>query len=270
MSVIAPPGAADIVADRTQARQVAMHLDVVDLLEFYRGPRGRLVREILRASIHDLWPDTPGQRLAGIGYATPYLRPFMSGAERVIALMPGAQGVTPWPPREPNRAALVMEAMFALPDASIDRALLVHCLEMADNPREVLREVWRVLAPGGRMLVVVPNRTGLWARTDATPFGYGRPFSRGQMSHLLRDVLFSPLQWREALMMPPVLKRPRSGTARAWERVGNRVWPAFCGVFLVEAEKQLYQGVSARSKRASAFEPVFVPQGALSTRIRIR
>jgi len=243
-----------------------MHLDVVDLLEFYKLPLGRVVREAVQAKILDIWADAPGHRVAGIGFATPYLRPFMAKAERVIALMPGPQGVAPWPRNEPNRAALVPEAMLALSDASIDRALLVHSLEMADNPRDVLRDVWRVLSPGGRILVVVPNRTGLWARTDSTPFGFGRPYSRGQLTHLLRDVMFSPLEWREALMMPPLFKRPRRATAKAWERIGGKLWPAFSGVIMVEAEKQLYQGVTARAKSSRQLRPIFAPQGAFSTR----
>ena len=56
----------------------------------------------------------------------------------------------------------------------------------------MLAEVWRVLTPGGRLLVVVPNRAGLWARMENTPFGYGRPFSRKQLSRLMRDMQFSP------------------------------------------------------------------------------
>ena len=245
-----------------------MHLDIVDLLEFYKRPLGRLVREIVRSKVLDIWPDTPGDRVAGIGYATPYLRPFMANAERVIALMPGPQGVTPWPRKELNKAALVPEAMLALPDSSIDRALLIHSLEMAHNPRDVLRDVWRVLSPGGRMLVVVPNRSGLWARIDSTPFGHGRPFSRGQLSDLLREAMFSPLEWREALMMPPVFKRPGHTTAKAWERVGGRLWPAFSGVIMVEAEKQLYLGVTATAKRTRHLRPIFAPLGAISTRDR--
>ncbi|MEM1047574.1 MAG: class I SAM-dependent methyltransferase [Pseudomonadota bacterium] len=243
-----------------------MHLDVVDLLDFYRLPLGRIVREVVRSKILDVWPNATGDRLCGIGYPTPYLRPYLDEAERVIAMMPAPQGVAPWPRKEPNKVALVLEDMFALPDSSVDKALLVHSLEMAHNPRDVLREVWRILTPGGRILVVVPNRSGLWARMDSTPFGYGRPFSRGQMAGLLRDVMFAPVAWRQALMMPPVLKRPRNATAKAWERLGARVWPAFSGIIMVEAEKQLYQGVTAETAASRRLNPLFAPQGALSAR----
>ena len=91
-----------------------------------------------------------------------------------------------------------------LTDAAVDRILLVHALEMSADPAELLREVWRVLAPGGRLLAVVPNRRGLWARMDTTPFGHGRPYSRSQITQLLRETWFTPTGWGEALYVPPI------------------------------------------------------------------
>ena len=82
--------------------------------------------------------------------------------------------------------------------------LLVHALEVSDDPAELLREMWRVLTPSGRMIVVLPNRRGPWARADNTPFGHGRPYSRSQMTQLLRETWFTPAAWSEALHMPPI------------------------------------------------------------------
>lgn len=60
-------------------------------------------------------------------------------------------------------------------------------------------QIWRVLTPGGRMIVVVPNRAGVWARVEHTPFGHGRPYSRGQLRELLSETQFLPVHWNEAL-----------------------------------------------------------------------
>ena len=144
--------------------------------------------------------------------------------------------------------------------------LVVHSLEIASNEREHLREIWRVMAPGGRLMLVVPNRQGIWARSVGTPFGYGRPFGRTQLTALLREAMFSPLGWTEALAVPPFRGRSWMSTGETWERVGRMLWPAFAGVLIVEATKQLYQGLpareAARGRLKPAFRPALIPPGA--------
>ncbi len=242
----------------------AMYLDVVDLRAFYASHLGVVARRLISRRLAKRWPSLAGECVLGMGYATPYLEDLAGDAERVLALMPAAQGVVTWPLEGPNRTTLVEDDALPLPDASVDRALLVHCLEMAANPRDHLREIWRVLAPGGRVVLVVPNRSGIWARSEKTPFGHGQPYGSGQLTGLLRDAQLSPLGWSEALAVPP-LRGPwvRSGTT--WERVGRTLWPAFAGVIIVEATKQVYQGVGVRQRRSrlkSALRPAWIPPGA--------
>ncbi len=242
-----------------------MYLDVVDLRAFYSARLGIIERRLIAMRLSERWPTLAGESLVGIGYATPYLRHLGQGAERVVALMPAAQGVVNWPGEGPNATALVADDALPLSDASIDRVLVIHGLEVAVSAHEQLREIWRVLAPGGRVLIVVPNRSGIWARLEATPFGYGRPFSKTQLTVLLRDAMFSPIGWTEALAVPPFRHRPWLRTGLAWERIGRVLWPAFAGVVIVEATKQLYQGVPARSRAPRlrpAFRPALIPPGA--------
>ena len=220
--------------------------DVVDLGAFYASRPGLVAQRMIRRQIRALWPDTRGQSVLGLGFATPYLRPFRDEAERVIAIMPAAQGVIPWPRDEPGLVALADEAELPLAEGSIDRALLVHAVECSDQSRAMLREIWRVLAGGGRLLVVAPNRRGIWARLERTPFGHGHPFSPAQLSRLLRDSLFSPLRSASALYVPPSASRAMLRFAGAWEGFGGRWGLPFAGVLLVEASKQVY---AAQPKR---------------------
>jgi SAM-dependent methyltransferase len=239
-----------------------MYLDVVDLRAFYGDRLGRIARRLVAERIRRCWPSVAGDRVLGIGYATPYLADFAREAERVMAFMPAAQGVVNWPAEGPNAAALVADDALPLPDAAVDRVLAIHCLEMAENARDHLREIWRVLAPGGRIIIVVPNRRGIWAHVEATPFGYGTPFTKSQLTALLREALFSPLSWSQALAMPPFSRRFWLRTGANWERFGNGAWPAFAGVILVEATKQLYQGIPALKRtriRQPAFRPALIP-----------
>ncbi|MFM9861939.1 class I SAM-dependent methyltransferase [Pseudoxanthobacter sp. M-2] len=241
-----------------------MHLDVSDLIAFYDTPLGRISRQLVGARLGALWPRVGGMRVLGLGYAGPYLQPFQAEAERVLAVAPAATGVTAWPGDGRQRVCLAAEDQLPLPDAAVDRILLVHALEVAEDPERLLRELWRVLAPGGRILAVVPNRSGLWARAETTPFGTGRPYSRRQLDRQLSDALFSPAAWDEALFLPPWPRRFLMSSARAWERVGKRAWPAFGGVLLVEAEKRMWMGIPA--KRKSRRVPVLVPVPAAVAR----
>ncbi len=239
-----------------------MPLDVVDLRNFYAEPLGQVARRVLGAAVAERWRGSGGSVL-GIGYATPYLDPLREGAERVLAFMPEVQGVVNWPAEGPSATALAISTMLPLPDQSIDRILLVHALETEESPRELLSEVWRVLSPGGRMIAVVPNRRGLWARMDTTPFGQGLPYSRSQLTGVLRDSLFSPVFWGEHLYMPPIPRRVFLSSATAWERIGAGLSLPFSGVHLVEATKLLYRPVTVRkTQRVSRMQPVFVPAGA--------
>jgi SAM-dependent methyltransferase len=176
--------------------------------------------------------------------------------------MPAAQGVLKWPTARPTLASLVDEFSLPLPDAVADRILLVHALEMSDDPAGLLREVWRVMAPSGRMIIVIPNRRGVWTRTDTTPFGHGRPYSRSQITQLLRQTWFTPTAWGEALFMPPFAVGWFLRSALAWEKAGATLSLPFAGVHIVEATKQVYRVIPARRERVRLIprlEPVLVP-----------
>jgi SAM-dependent methyltransferase len=239
-----------------------MFIDVVDLRNFYAQSLGVVARRFVGEGIRAHWTGLRGDRIAGIGYTTPYMGLFREDAERCLVFMPASQGVVKWPSNQPGLAALVDETELPLTDSAVDRVLLVHALEMADDPIRLLREVWRVLSANGRLLAVVPNRRGLWARMDNTPFGHGRPYSRPQITRILRETLFTPKGWGEALFVPPVPRNWFLRSAGAWERAGPTVLAPFPGVHIVEATKQAYRAIPVRrEKRALVprLEPALAP-----------
>lgn len=243
-----------------------MHLDVTELSAFYLTPLGRIARQLVSSEVRSVWPDARGDRVVGIGHATPYLRPFLGEAERVIALMPAAEGVLHWPPEGPSVTSLVYEDRLPLPDSSVDKILIMHLLEVTKDPAEVLREVWRVLVPSGRVLAIVPYRAGAWARAEATPMGLGRPFSRSQLSRLMDDCWLDTVNVRRCLYVPPSRKRFILGSANAWERVGRRVVPRFAGLVAVEGRKTLSRGIPARPRKLADLVPALTPVPKPATR----
>ncbi len=237
-------------------------MDVVDLRDFYAQRLGVVARRFIGRGVRRRWTDVRAQRVLGVGYPTPYLGLFREEAERCLAFMPSSQGVVKWPMASPALAALVEEGEMPLPDGAIDRVLLVHALEMTRDPAQLLREIWRVLASGGKLLAVIPNRQGLWARMDTTPFGHGRPYSRSQIVHLLRETWFTPIGWDEALYVPPIARGWFLRSAFAWERTGATLSAPFAGVHIVEATKQVYRAIPVRRDKkrlVPALEPNLAP-----------
>lgn len=231
--------------------------DVVDLRDFYLTPLGQVARRMIRRAVRIVWPDLRDMRLLGLGYATPFLSALSAETERTVAVMPASLGVLDWAPDGRNVVALADEGELPFADYSIDRVLLVHQLETSDEVRPMLKEIWRVLAGGGRLLVVAPNRRGIWARLDGTPFGSGRPYTVSQLSQLLRDEQFTPTGSHAALFVPPSERRIVLRSAPAWERIGKRWFPTVAGAVLVEAAKQIYAKPTAvrAPRRRLVYQP---------------
>jgi SAM-dependent methyltransferase len=244
-------------------------MDVVDLREFYAGPLGSAARRMIVRPIISRWPKLRGARLLGLGFAQPYLDVLSRETERTLAFCPARLGACRWPETgDLVKSCLVDEAELPLMDSSVDYALIIHGLELAEDFQGFLNEIFRVLTPQGRALFVVPNRRGLWARFDSTPFGHGRPFSRGQLNRMLRDAQFSPLSWSHGLFMPPIQARFMVRAGPAIERLGLSFSPAFAGVLMVEAVKQVYAIPPGKRVRrlVPQMKPVMRPVPALSTR----
>ncbi|NBT31770.1 MAG: class I SAM-dependent methyltransferase [Rhodobacteraceae bacterium] len=218
-----------------------MHLDVVDLRNFYyRSVLGRAAQKVVRDQLVALWPEAKMQTVVGYGFAVPLLRPYLGQARRVIGLMPGPQGVMPWPAGAQNVSVLCEEGAWPLDTGIVDKLVVMHGLETSEDPTAVFDECYRVLGPGGRGMFVVPNRAGIWSRSDRTPFGFGRPYSMGQLEAQLRSHGLIPERTLSTLYQPP-------STHRAWRRFAPLIetfghnMPVFAagGVLMVEVSKQI-------------------------------
>jgi SAM-dependent methyltransferase len=225
----------------------AMVADTHMAAEFYGTAQGAVTGRVLRERLVGLWPDMRGQAVLGIGYAAPYLRLWRDQARCCIALTPAQMGAARWPAGAANLSLTAEEDALPFPDLVFDRVLLVHGLEAADNARRMLREVWRVLKDDGSLIVVVPNRSGMWAYLESTPFGQGQPYSAGQIGRLLAASLFRVERRDSALWMPPSRRRLILRGAPLFERTGRRWMPGLGGVTITEAVKDVYAAMPVRA-----------------------
>ena len=219
-----------------------MHLDVQTLNNFYYSTRlGQFAKRKLQESIQKLWSQPFGGQILGFGFAPPVLSPFLSRSNQMLCLMPGQQGVMSWPSDVRNCSVLVEETSWPIATGSIERLLILHGLETSEKLKDLLQEIWRVLSPSGKVIFVVSNRSGWWARSELTPFGQGRPYSIRQLTSQLNANRFEIEHCVTALYAPPLERLHLVKAGKLLEDLGERFAPRFgAGVLLVEASKQIY------------------------------
>ena len=211
-----------------------MHLDVVEIRDFYASALGARVRHQISMKIHQHWPSGDGLDLAGVGYASPYLRAFFKQSRQVAAFHPAGQGGLIWPAEGPLRSVIVDEDMFPLADDSFDRIIEIHGLEFFSDVEMHLKEVWRIMRPEGRLLL-----------------GNGQPFSRGQLRDLLIRSWFRPLSIEPLVHFAPFDTKLKLTASPAVERIGSKIWPRFSGMLMVDAIKEVAQPIRPKGLKAS-------------------
>lgn len=230
--------------------------DVVSLKQFYSTPLGESARTCIEKSIQAFWPRAAGDTLLGIGFPTPYLDEHIGSGAPVVICMPAAQGAVYWPVGKSNCVFLGSEAQLPIKEASVNRVLLVHCLEHTEQLTWLMQEAWRVLMPGGRVLAVAPNRLGAWSRSPRSPFGYGRPFSMMQMRALFSEQQFTVLRTRSALFTPPLYWQWLWRISDKIEMLGTTLFRPLGGILLLEAEKQVYAAIRQPATVRKAYSPM--------------
>ena len=240
-----------------------MNFDIADIHKFYQTRLGQTACRYIGYKIAQFWPDKVDDVVVGYGYATPYIDRYRQSASRVLGLMPCSQGAIPWPEHKANLVALTQSDCLPLLDNSVDRVLMVHALEHSDNPSQLLRDAWRILVDGGRLLIVVPNRRGFWARNPLTPFGHGKPYSGRQLYGLMEKSLFTPYKPKYALFAPPLNSKVLFQFSDSFERLGSIWVKKWGGVTLMETCKQI---ASLTSESPYSWHPsIFVPTPSTST-----
>lgn len=229
--------------------------DVIELKHFYNSSLGHIVQSRLSRTIKACWPKTTNACILGLGYAIPYLEYLLDPTNHLCGLMPTAQGVMHWPHDQKNVVALSNETSLPFGDNMFQHILVIHALEHTDHVEEMMEECWRVLAPNGRIIFCVPNRQGLWSRSENVPFSYGHPYSLNQMLRLLRHAMFVPLLTRYTLFIPPVQSRLMQNCEGSIEKLGSWLFTPFGGMLIIEAEKQVFGALTERVRKQRFYIP---------------
>ena len=147
-------------------------------------------------------------------------------------------------------ALLARTESLPLASNSVDGVVLHHALEYARDPRSAIREVTRVIRPGGRLLVCCFNPASLWAvsslRRRMTTVSSVRLNEWLAVLGFVREGKAHYLHYRATLNLK--LSHPRWRAVRRWL---NRSQMPFGGVYLTLATKESL----GRIPKSRAFVP---------------
>ena len=240
-----------------------MHLAVSEIQDFYLETElGLITSQFINDAIEGMDSfivrnKTEKEVLIGYGYSTPYLKTLVRNSSEPMYLMSEHQGTFAWLQSGCNRTMLVEETQWPLESEKAHIVIMVHGLETCENPNDLLTEAWRALVPEGYLLVVVPNRSGFWARSDLTPFGNGRPYSLSQLARLLGANRFQITVTQAALFYPPSSKRFFLKSSALLERIGKKyATRVMGGVIIMLAKKQIHAPTTLKIR-----ETIKVPLG---------
>lgn len=238
-----------------------MWVDVERLYEFYATSLGGVVQNTVTSPLEALWRDTRHETVVAFGYGLPFLETFHDRCNRVLYLMPAPLGVCHWPQGGANLTCLCPVDIIPLPDCSVHKILLIHSIEFAPDARALLREAWRVLIPGGEVILFVPNRRGMWASSPTNPFGDGQPYSGRQLFALAESACFFPLKPTYHLFHPPMNPFLSGGAQETIENFGQKWLKKIGGLVMLQAQKKVIANVKERTP--SLGRRIFTPEGLI-------
>ncbi len=178
---------------------------------WYRGRR-RVLSRVIDAL--DLPPDA--QILdAGCGSGRNMVELAPRGEVTGIELSPTSVAVA----RARNVGEVVEGSVEELPfpDHSFDFAVCLDVIEHLDDDLRTMRELRRVVRPGGRLLVTVPAYPSLWSSHDVVNH-HRRRYTRSTLLHVARESGWEATRTTHfnALLLPAAM------AYRWWERLSHQ------------------------------------------------
>ena len=218
-------------------------MDIAKIHRFYKSPLGKWVSSLVRDKVKTddvsdvLW----------LGYGQEFRRPTDIWGITEANLDLSLEGH--------SNLLFYQSDLFPFAANSFNKIVVLHGFEFSKDPVNFLHNIWDALEGEGEFHMIVPNRSGFWARGEKTPFGEGRPYSLNQIYKLLVQTGFSVINAEHCLYTPPSANKLSLSIAPHYEWLGHKLNLPFGGLIYTRCKKEIF-----RPKMVKETQKVFAVQ----------
>ncbi len=220
-----------------------MYLHFLNYQNFYNSSIGNLLSQHLEFKLKKYCYLYNNQNIGCFGYSIPYLN-FLKNYNIILSCCYSKKMGIPNENISNTNKILIDEDKIPFQDSFFDHMFLIHYLENTYNTKLSLREIWRTLAPEGKLYLIIPNKKSSWYLSDKSPFSSGNGFSKKQISNLLNDSFFE-IDTIERLVYFPnkdlfFIKKHKD----LIDKFGSLFFKYFNGVYLCIVKKKIYASIA--------------------------
>ncbi len=220
-----------------------MYLDYLNYQKFYDSSIGKLLSNHIQNQLKKYCYLYDYQNICGFGYCYPYLN-FLKGFKISVSYCYSKRmGVSDESIVKGNKI-LIDEEKIPFQDSYFDHVFLIHYLENNYNTKVSLREIWRSLAPEGKLYIIIPNRKSSWYLSDKSPFSSGNGFSKKQISDLLDESFFDIQNIERLVYFPNTNIKFIINNNTLIEKFGSILFKYFNGLYFCVAKKRIYANIN--------------------------
>ena len=228
-----------------------MEISASTILDFYNSQLGKIVELETANNLLKAINKHQAKKICGLGYTYPYLDFLKESYPQALfhEMSPDFLGSI----KKENlsfKQEVVDEYCLPIEPSTIDIMVFSHILELVERPETVIEEAWRVLKPNGILISIVPRRAGLWTRYDNNPFGYGRSFSKKQLTYLLNPFFYLDGS-SYYLYTPPWKNFANYRLSPLVEKIGPITVPFLSGLKMQVSKKIVYVKSNLKIKKSN-------------------